>query len=117
MLVPPTWSKGEYHREIANVWARAARELEQARFIFVLGYSLPETDRFLRLLFGLGTDGRATLSKVCVFDPLANPVSDRFRAMLGPAALDRFDVYGQRFGEGLSTIDGILFATGKRRTR
>lgn len=117
VLVPPTWSKGEYHREIANVWSRAARELERARYIFVLGYSLPETDQFFRLLFALGTEGQSILSKIAVFDPKPEPVESRFREMLGHAALERFEVFAQQFGEGLSTIESMLFATGKRRRR
>jgi hypothetical protein len=117
VLVPPTWSKGEYHREIATVWARAAKELAQARQIFVLGYSLPDTDQFFRLLFALGTEGTSILNRIVVFDPNPGPVESRFRDMLGQGALDRFQVYGQKFGEALQTIDDLLFATGKRRPR
>jgi hypothetical protein len=117
VLVPPTWSKGEYHREIANVWSRAARELEQARHVFVLGYSLPETDQFFRLLFGLGTEGQSVISKIALFDPNPGPVESRFRAMLGQGALDRFEIFEQTFGAGLQTIEGMLFATGKRRRK
>lgn len=117
VLVPPTWSKGEYHREIASVWSRAARELEEARYIFVMGYSLPETDQFFRLLFALGTEGRSILSKIAVFDPNPAGVEGRFREMLGQAALDRFEVFGQTFGKALSTVDAMLFATGTKRSR
>jgi len=115
VLVPPTWSKGEYHRSIANVWSRAARELGQAKYIFVLGYSLPETDQFFRLLFALGTEGDAILNKIAIFDPTPGPVAKRFQETLGQAALDRFKDYSQTFEEGLNTIEQLLFATGKRR--
>lgn len=117
VLVPPTWSKGEYHREIGEVWRRAAAELKQARHIFVLGYSLPETDQFFRLLFALGTEGPAILNKIAIFDPNAEPVAARFREMLGNAALDRLDVNEANFGGGLNLIDSLLFATGTRRRR
>jgi hypothetical protein len=117
VLVPPTWSKGEYHREIGSVWRRAANELAEARYILVIGYSLPETDQFFRLLFALGTEGRAVLTKIAIFDPKPGPVEARFRDMLGHAALDRLEVFGQSFGEALSTIDVMLFASGKRRPR
>lgn len=109
VIVPPTWSKGEHHREIAKVWARAARELEGATHIFILGYSLPETDQFFRLLFALGTQGRSILSKVVVFDPDRDRVKRRFNEMLGGAALDRFEAWPERFGGGLSAIRGMLF--------
>jgi hypothetical protein len=117
VLVPPTWSKGEYHREISNVWARAARELGSAKYIFVLGYSLPETDQFFRLLFALGTEGRTIINKIAVFDPTPKYVEQRFRAMLGNAALDRFEVHPCDFGAGLRHIETVLFTTGKRRPR
>lgn len=117
LIVPPTWSKGEHHRGISKVWARAAKELESARYIYVLGYSLPETDQFFRLLFALGTEGRSVLSRMTVFDPHPGPVGDRFRDMLGNAALDRFKVQGVRFGQGLNLIEQELFATGQRRPR
>jgi len=117
VLVPPTWSKGEYHREIGNVWRRAAAELKQARHIFVLGYSLPPTDQFFRLLFALGTEGPAVLRRMSIYDPKPAPVEERFRDLMGNAALDVLQVYGQNFGEGLNHIDGVLFENAERRGR
>jgi hypothetical protein len=117
LLIPPTWSKGEYYRDIANVWGRAARELEEAKYIFVLGYSLPETDQFFRSLFALGTEGPTILNRIAIFDPNSGPVEQRFRAMLGQAALDRFSAHNMLFESGLVQIDNWLFQTGKRRAR
>ena len=39
VIVPPTWNKYEYQSQITAVWARAARELSDAKHIFVIGYS------------------------------------------------------------------------------
>jgi len=117
VLVPPTWSKGEYHREIGNVWRRAAAELKQARHIFVLGYSLPPTDQFFRLLFALGTEGPAVLRRMSIYDPKPGPVEERFRDLMGNAALDVLNVYGQDFGSGLRHIDNVLFENAERMRR
>ena len=117
VLVPPTWSKGEYHREIGNVWRRAAADLKQARHVFVLGYSLPPTDQFFRLLFALGTEGPAVLRRMSIYDPKPAPVEERFRDLMGNAALDVLQVYGQNFGEGLNHIDQVLFENAERRRR
>lgn len=89
VIVPPTWSKGEYHRQIANVWARAARELNEAENIIVVGYSLPASDSFFPLLYGLGTVGDTPLHRFWVFDP-DESVGVRFSNMLGPGARQRF---------------------------
>jgi hypothetical protein len=117
VLVPPTWSKGEYHREIGNVWRRAAAELKQARHIFVLGYSLPPTDQFFRLLFALGTEGEAVLRRMSIYDPKPAPVAERFREMMGNAALDVLQVFEMDFGGGLRHIDKVLFENAERRPR
>ena len=46
LIVPPTWSKTEYHTILKNVWAQAAREISGAKYIIVIGYSLPPSDLF-----------------------------------------------------------------------
>jgi len=56
VLVPPTWNKTKYNGALSNVWKKAAQELATAENIFVIGYSLPETDSFFRYLFALGTE-------------------------------------------------------------
>lgn len=92
VIVPPTWSKGEHHRQISTVWARAAEELRDAENIIVIGYSLPPSDGFFPLLFGLGTVGDRVLKRFWVFDPKKD-VGVRFREMLGPGARRRFTPY------------------------
>jgi hypothetical protein len=46
VLIPPTWNKTGYHQQMGAIWKRAAEELSLADNIFVIGYSLPETDSF-----------------------------------------------------------------------
>jgi hypothetical protein len=90
VLVPPTWNKADSHRALESVWSLAAHELSEAENIFVIGYSMPETDSFFRHLYALGTVGKAMLRRFWVFNP--NPsVESRFRVLLGPEAEYRFD--------------------------
>jgi len=54
LIVPPTWNKAQYHKSIAKVWQRAARELSDAENIIVIGYSLPDSDQFFHYFLPLG---------------------------------------------------------------
>lgn len=91
VLVPPLINKGDEQRQLWRVWQRAAKELTDASYVIVIGYSLPETDQFFRLLFALGTEGNVPLRKLYVLNPDREEVEARFRAMLGESALRRFE--------------------------
>jgi len=103
VLVPPTWNKSEHHRNLSDVWSRAAKELSDAEDIFIIGYSLPATDSFFRYLYALGTVGETLLKRLWVFNP-DNRVEERFRTMLGSAALARFQFVHEKFAPSLGTI-------------
>lgn len=90
VIVPPTWSKGEYHRQLQTVWQQAASALCEANSIVVSGYSLPETDHFFRYLFALGTMGNTRLKRFVVLDPNIEKVSPLFQRLLGPIVKDRY---------------------------
>lgn len=105
VLVPPTWNKSEYHQDIAKVWSQAAKELSEAESIYVIGYSLPESDAFFRYLYALGTVGQSPLKKFSVYNPdPTGTVEKRFQAMLGPGALARYNYVRQTFSDAISTI-------------
>jgi hypothetical protein len=105
VIVPPTWNKAEYQRDLSRVWARAAKELSDAEHLFIIGYSLPETDQFFRFLYALGTAGNVPFTRIEVHNPDASgEVEKRFRSLLGPGALARF-VYNQLpFGPSIGHI-------------
>jgi hypothetical protein len=90
VLVPPTWNKADSHRALEKVWSLAAHELSGAENIFVIGYSMPETDSFFRHLYALGTVGGIMLRRFWVFNP-NHSVERRFHDLLGPGAEDRFE--------------------------
>jgi len=106
IIVPPTWNKTEYHNSVSTVWSKAAKELGDAENIFIIGYSLPETDSFFRYLYALGTVDESTLiKKIWVFNPdSTGEVEARFRKMLGPGAESRFEYYQMTFEESLRII-------------
>jgi hypothetical protein len=89
VIVPPSWNKADSHKSVAQVWKRAAIELSEAEYIYVVGYSLPETDSFFRQLFALGTVGDNLLRGFDVYNPDLSR-EDSFRKILGPGARSRF---------------------------
>ncbi len=108
-IVPPTWNKTDYHQTISNVWARAARELREAENIFVIGYSLPESDAFFRYLYALGTVGPTPLKRFRVYNPdVSGVVEKRFEDMLGPGAQQKFGYHDMKFWESINDIRGTF---------
>jgi len=91
-IVPPSWNKADSHNQIATVWNRAAQELSEADSIYVIGYSLPNTDSFFRQLYALGTVGDTLLKRFWVYNPDPSR-EDVFRGMLGPGAKERFKFF------------------------
>ena len=88
-IVPPSWNKTQYHESFSRVWQRAAREIAEAREIYVIGYSFPPSDAFFRDLLALGLFGSTRLKRFEVVDPDAT-VAGRFRELLGPESKNRF---------------------------
>jgi hypothetical protein len=111
MIVPPTWNKAHHHQEISRVWSFAARELSEAENIVVIGYSLPQSDMFFRLLYALGTVASAPLDRFWVVNPDASgEVKNRFQAILGPGAAARFQYLEKDFASSLPEISRALVA-------
>jgi len=98
LIIPPTWNKTAYHGQIEQVWRRAAREMRDAEKIFVLGYSLPDTDWFFNYLYGLGVEMETPLEGFYVSNP-DQAVKTRFERLLGPHVIQgqRFHFYKESF--------------------
>lgn len=109
VIVPPAWNKADYHQLLSTIWGTAAKELEEAEYIFIIGYSLPETDAFFRLLYGLGTVGTKPLKKVIIYNPdESGVIEDRFKRMMGPGALARFEYKPMKFDESIGNIKSFF---------
>jgi len=102
-IVPPTWSKADHYASINSVWARAAYDLGQAEHIFIIGYSLPETDVFFRLLYALGTVGNAPLKSIQIFNPDPD-IQHRFDSMIGPGAKAKYGYNTCTFEDAIAKI-------------
>lgn len=106
VIVPPTWNKADHHQSLSKVWSNAACHLEEAEYIFIIGYSLPETDTFFRLLYALGTVGKHPLNKIIVYNPdNSGKVNNRFKSMLGPAADARYEYKEKKFNDAIYDIE------------
>jgi hypothetical protein len=105
VIVPPTWNKADHHQALSTVWANAAHQLEEAEYIFIIGYSLPETDAFFRLLYALGTVGKNPLQKLIVYNPdTSGHVDARFKSMLGSGAVARYEYKSKTFADAIHDI-------------
>lgn len=105
VIVPPTWNKADYHTALSNVWAAAATHLSEAEYVFIIGYSLPETDSFFRHLYALGSVGKAALRRIVIYNPDNSGETDkRFQALLGPGAMSRYRYETLTFDRALDSI-------------
>jgi len=105
VIVPPGIFKSEYQGSLGNVWQQAAKELAEAREICVIGYSLPESDLFFRNLFALGTEGPTILERFAVVNYDNTGVTEkRFKSLLGPGAIDRFEYHAVKFEESFPVL-------------
>lgn len=106
VIIPPTWNKATIHDDLLNVWTEAARELEQADNIIVIGFSLPETDMFFRHLYALGTVGDVPLNRFWVFDPdKSGTVKKRYLDLLGHGAVKRFKFFEETFENAIEILE------------
>jgi hypothetical protein len=100
VIVPPSWNKTDYQGTLVNVWKKASDALANARHIYVVGYSLPESDSFFRYLFALGTLSTTRLRSFWVFNPdERSSTIERYKRMLGPGIIDRFRYIPQKFDQ------------------
>lgn len=89
VIVPPTWNKTGYHNDLAMVWRKASEELASAENIFVIGYSLPQTDLFFRYLFALGTESVTRIKRFWVFNP-DQRIESNFRDLISRSIESKF---------------------------
>ena len=105
VIVPPSWNKADYHNALSDVWAAAADHLSTAEHIFIIGYSLPETDSFFRHLYALGSVGDRPLQRIAVFNPdISGETDNRFRRLLGPGAIARYEYFPYNFSGAINQI-------------
>lgn len=104
-IIPPTWNKTMYHPRLSRVWSRAASELSNAENIFVIGYSLPESDYFFRQLYALGSVGSTIIRRFWVFNPDTHDiVRPRFEKLIGYGIKSRFMFERVKFTKAIEIL-------------
>ncbi len=108
LIVPPTWNKTDHPHNLINVWRRASEELGTANNIFIIGYSMPETDSFFRYLFALGSESATRLQRFWVFNPdEGGSVEERFDKLIGAGIRKRYRFFNEDRGGVQSAIIAI----------
>jgi hypothetical protein len=115
-IVPPTWSKGR-HDDIVPAWAAALETLASAHHIRVIGYSLPESDAYIKYLLraaAMRSTRLKTFDVICL--DRDGSVADRYRRFVGFrdfrfASLDsmRYLVAtcDRRFSQSINGLDNL----------
>ncbi|MFH1311829.1 MAG: hypothetical protein ABIJ00_01245 [Candidatus Eisenbacteria bacterium] len=106
-IVPPTLNKAQHHARISPVWKRAAEELADAEYVYVIGYSMPEADNFFRYLLAVGLFSSTRLRKFKVLDP-DERLAERYKSILGQSTKRRFDSAPVKFQEAMPIIEDDL---------
>lgn len=108
VIVPPTWNKSTIHKDMLHVWREASKQLEKAENIFIIGFSMPETDIFFKHLYSLGTVGEVPLNRFWVFNPDdSGDTEKRYRDMLGKGVESRFEYKHEKFFEAIQTLSKL----------
>ena len=96
LIVPPTWSKTEYHTILRNVGSQAAKEIAGAKYIFIIGYSMPPSDLFFQHLLALGTLNITRIKSFWVVDT-SDEIIARYKKLIRMASEETFRELGQAF--------------------
>ena len=102
-VVPPTWNKSGHYGSIASVWEAAANALADAENIFIIGYSMPNTDMFFRYLMALSTAEDTLMKRFWVFNPDPE-VEKKILAELGYGSKPAFKFFKEEFGQAIKTL-------------
>ncbi len=70
-IIPPTWNKG-IREHILNDWTKAHKILEEANYIVFIGYSLPESDSYIRYLLKSSVIDSINLKNISIINKELN---------------------------------------------
>ena len=72
ILEPPTWNKGRSAEILQHLWDASLASIRNATRIFIIGYSLPETDMHFKYLMASGLAQNISLESICFVNPAVN---------------------------------------------
>lgn len=82
LLIPPTWAKTSQSPIIRDLWRQAVQEIQEARCVVFIGYSLPETDMHMKCLLQSALMQRSEPPKIMVINKCCEPQA-RYEKALG----------------------------------
>jgi SIR2-like protein len=84
-IIPPTWNKGELSPSTKKAWKLAGTLLQNAHHIIIIGYSLPETDFYIKYLLKSASISNkknyTNLKSIKVFDKFSS-CKDRYAGFI-----------------------------------
>ena len=92
LVVPPTWNKGGRHPVLQSVWRMALAKLRNAQRIFIIGYSLPDSDRFFEYLLGAALSQNRNLYEIIVVNK-DNTIAAKYAELFSESFAQRFVHY------------------------
>jgi len=105
-IVPPTWNKA-IHPQMERLWSKAAEVLSEAENVVVIGFSLPDSDKFFRYLFALGVMSPTKIRRVRVVDKDPN-VAPRFQRLMGKVSGASFQPIHVDFTSSFSFLRDVF---------
>ena len=82
IVIEPSFIKSIEQRELLDLWDEARKVLEEAKEVFILGYSMPQADAYAQNLIVHSIRANPNRPKVTVVDPDKNTL-DRYEELLG----------------------------------
>jgi len=106
-IVPPTWNKSD--TEIRKLWDMAYNELKEARRVIIIGYSLPDTDIYVKSLLALALNENKILQNVYFINPNKGIVKNASLSLLDKH-FEKYCAYKEwTFSDFISSDDGTKF--------
>ncbi|MBC2606577.1 hypothetical protein [Pelagicoccus albus] len=96
-LLPPVFSK-QHNEQSEEMWRRSLEALRRAKNIYIVGYSLPDTDIYMKYYLKAALGPNRDLNRVYVFDPLlfdkpekGAKLRERYLSCFSPQMYDLID--------------------------
>lgn len=108
LIIPPTWNKIFENELFAKIWNKSISLLSKATNIFVIGYSMPETDLFFKYMITLGLFKNDNLRKFVVVNPDCS-VDEKYKNILSKGVIENNYLFvPKEFRPSIQDIQNIL---------
>lgn len=109
-IVPPTWNKSD--PQTRKLWDIAYKEIMTAKRIIVLGYSLPETDLYVKSLLALALNENKILQNIFFINPDENIAKSACLSLLDKHFVKYCAYKEWKFSDFITSKEGKLFIKG-----